>query len=228
MREYRIWEYQKGRKPRLTPTIRAAAIEHYNTVLLSPTLETPLSHFDSNIVEKELSKRESEAANLLRKIESNSFSSRDKEALTKWLSIQITRVPCFREMILEGYRREGFQVSSAVALAEVNDNWLTDIESWEWTFLEAPADSVFVTSDNPVYFSSAGITYPLNPKLVLIVGGLGETQDSVPVNSELVEIVNRKTIENAHNYVFASKKVESLNVTVQDSLGASNLRHLRE
>ena len=220
--EYKIWQYEKGRKPKSIPTVRATAIEHYNTVLLSAT-----GSFDSDIVEAALSRFETDAAVLFAKIESACFGSRDKEAFAKWMSIQMTRVPCFRDWILEGVRREHeMAVSPSYALAHVEDAYYASIRDLEWGFLEASPGSHFVTSDNPAYICNAGLVYPLNPNLALVAGELG-AEGLTLADTELVDVVNVKTVEGAYKYVYASENLANLNAQVQQSLGLYNLAGLR-
>lgn len=220
--EYKIWQYEKGRKPKPVPSVRATAIEHYNTVLLSAT-----GSFDSDIVEAALSRYETDAAVLFARIESARFGSSDKEAFAKWMSIQMTRVPCFRDWILEGVRREyQVAVSPAYALAHVEDAYYASIRDLEWGFLEASPGSQFVTSDNPVYFCSAGLVYPLNPNLALVAGEL-EAEGLTLADPELIDIVNLKTIEGAYKHVYASENLANLDAKVQQSLGIDCLAALR-
>lgn len=97
------------------------------------------------------------------------------------------------------------------------------IIDWEWGFIEAPDASHFVTSDNPVYIFNGGVAYPLNPKLFLVIGELNK-EGLTQADSELVDIINLKTIVNAYEYVFASKNLPTLNTLVQQHLGINNLR----
>jgi hypothetical protein len=220
--EYKIWQYEKERKPKLVPSVRATVIEHYNTVLLSAT-----GSFDSDIVEAALSRYETDAAVLFSRIESADFDSRDKEAFAKWMSIQMTRVPCFRDWILEGVRREyQVAVSPSYALAHVEDAYYTSILDLEWGFLEASSGSHFVTSDNPVHLCSAGLVYPLNPNLALVAGEQG-AEGLTQADPELIDIVNLKTVEGAYKYVYASENLANLDAKVQQSLGIYSLAALR-
>ena len=98
--EYKIWQYEIGKAPRIVPTVRATAIEHYNTALLSAT-----HSFDSDAFEAALSRYESKAAMLFERIESRDFKASEKEDFARWMSIQMTRVPCFRDWVLDEVTR---------------------------------------------------------------------------------------------------------------------------
>lgn len=219
---YKVWQYEKGSEPRPVPSVRAAAIDHYSTVLLSAT-----GSFDSDIVEAALSRHESDAARLFRKIESRDFGASDKADFAKWMSIQMTRVPCFREWILEGVRRDcQIEVSPAYALAHLEDRHFDLISGLDWGFLEAPGQLNFVTSDNPVYLCGAGLVYPLNTKLVLVAGEL-EREGLTDAEPELVDMVNLTTLKGAYKYIYASENIGTLNTRVQQCLGLDNMRPWR-
>jgi hypothetical protein len=220
---YKVWQYEKGRPPRAVATRRATAIDHYNTVILSATCA-----FDSEIVEAALNRYETRAARLFRRIESRDFAESEREEFAKWMSVQMTRVPCFREWILEGVRRDyQLAVSPSYALAHVEDTHFDLFADLEWGFLEAPADASFVTSDNPVYVANEGVVYPLNPKLVLVAREL-DLEGLTLADAELVGMVNLKTIEGAQTYVYATECLAGLDAIVQRRLGFDNMRTLRE
>src|SRR5258708_1674293 len=91
LREYRVWQYERGRAPRAVPTVRAAAIDHYYTIRFDK------GRLAWDAAEKSLSSRESGAAQLFGKIESRAFRSSEKKAFAEWMDVQLTRVPCYRD-----------------------------------------------------------------------------------------------------------------------------------
>ena len=221
----KVWQYAKGRMPKPIPTKRAEAFAHYNTFLTSPA-ESLLLRYDSNIMEMALGEYETKAGELFKKIESLTFNSSDKESFAKWISVQLTRVTCFRDWVLEGFhRKHNVRVGPSYALTHVEDVYYQEICSLNWWYVEAPAGSFFVTSDNPVYFWSNVIVYPLNPQLALVMGDQAEAW--VNADSEMVEMMNLKTIEGAFKHVYAPKNLASVNAAVQAGLGINNLPGLR-
>ncbi len=175
-------------------------IEHYNTIILSAT-GSP----DSNIVEAALCRHESKAAALFQKIENRSFKTSDKEAFARWMSIQMTSVPCYRDWVLDLVKAgHGLQVERAYALAHVEDRHYDLFLELEWGFMQAPADANFVTSDNPVYVCNAGVVYPLNRKLALALGNLGK-EGLTEVDAELGPVVNSNTVKGAYRCIYASE-----------------------
>jgi hypothetical protein len=171
----------------------------------------------------------SEAAELFGKIESRDFRSSDKKAFAEWMDIQLTRVPCYRDFMVEAIRQD-FQVDvdPSYALAYIRDRPSRFLAELPWGFVAASGAATFVTSDNPVHFFHSGVVYPLNPRLVLVVSELLEKEGLTNGDVELVEMINLSIITGASKYVFASERLSGFDVTVQRSIGKENLRMVRD
>lgn len=221
--EYRVWQYAKGRAPRAVPTVRAAAIDHYYTLFFRK------GRFAWDAPEKGLSRRESEAAELFNRIESRVFRSSEKTSFAEWMDVQMTRVPCYRDCMVEAIRRDFLvDVSPSYALAYFRDKPSNFLAELPWGFLAASGGSRFVTSDNPVHFFHSGVVYPLNPKLALVASESLEREGLTEADAELVEMVNFSTITGASRCVFASEHLPGVDAMVQQSLGKENLRMVRD
>ena len=219
LREYRVWRYQRGHAPRAVPTLRMATVDHYYTIFFGK------KRFALDEAERSLSRRESEAAQLFDKIESRVFRSSEKKAFAEWMDIQMTRVPCYREFMVEAIRRDFLvDVTPSCALGYVTDKPSWFMAELPWGFLEASGNSKFVTSDNPVHVFHSGIVYPLSPTLALVASELLEKEGLTEVGPDVVEMVNLSTIASASKYVFASERLSSLDPAVQQTLGKDNLR----
>jgi hypothetical protein len=222
LREYRVWQYEKGQVPRAIPTVRTAAIDHCYTLFFGK------GRFAWDEAEKRLSRRESEAAQLFDKIESRVFRSSEKKAFAEWMDVQMTRVPCYRDCMVDAIRRQFLvDVTPSYALAYITDKPSNFLAELPWGFLAASGSSRFVTSDNPVHFFPSGVVYPLNPNLALVASESLEKEGLTEVGPDIVEMVNLSIISGAKRFVFASERCPNLDVTVQQNLGRDNLRLLR-
>lgn len=108
-----------------------------------------------------------------------------------------------------------------------------------WEFLHAPADSVFVTGDNPVFYCDPAhrprgflqgvglanktieVTFPLSRTICALATWQSDSPLHKSITSEVVDLVNLRTVSAALRFVYSSEKSDRLMGLVKKTKGSS-------
>lgn len=217
---YDIWQYEKGELPKPVLIEKTAMQENYNTVILAGTQIE-----NKNIIEDALQQYESKAGGVLKAIESGKqISTKQKLHLSEFLSLQLTRVPKFRDWVVEKCKqpfRMEFSPDAALGLLDTkHTHFFNDVK---WEFLIAPDHAGFVTSDNPLSIHDrpnfTGWLYPLSPRIALASSADENRVRQLELNH--VDQTNLFIIQAAQRFVYASQNSDTIQKMVQKHINRS-------
>jgi hypothetical protein len=217
---YDIWQYEKGELPKPVLIENAAMQENFNTVILAGT-----NIENKNIIEDALQQYEGKAGEVLKAIESGKqISPQQKLHLSKFLCLQLVRVPKFRDWVVEKDKQSlGMEPSSKIALRFLDTKHSHFFNDVKWEFLIAPDNAGFVTSDNPLSIHKrpnfTGWLYPLSPAIALASSADEDRVRKLEPNH--VDQINLFIIQAAQRFVYASNRSDVIQQMVQEHINTS-------
>jgi hypothetical protein len=146
-------------------------------------------------------KKRKSIANNLEKIVSHILESDGQKPIYESIGIQSKLE---QQLMYEFVHSKWSKINWITGLAEKAFKW---INKKNISFLLAPKDSQFITSDDPAFFlENSHFVIPLSSDICMITGLKGDKYASGTISKEEVNYINRATALNASNILVAKDK----------------------
>jgi hypothetical protein len=218
--QYELFAYEKGNAVQRRNVRRVASESDFYE---APDLPT-------NTFEGYLKSVEDHAGQVFREFEKGNLPTAEaRSILAGFLSVQILRVPVFLEMAKKvGSGLTGQQIPPSALLALINGDEARFLLGCGWCVYVAGDDGRFVTSDNPLAFNrtrglydpSICVYFPLNPKMLLVIGRRVKVEGFFPLTFDQTVDMNCRVIAAADRFVFSDLNSKVIEDKVNEHVGS--------